>query len=501
MAITLSSYPIPYSSRATFVASTNQAEDATHVNVRVDAEVMSGATVICKKTLPKARTTFDFTDALRSYCAFTAPTPFTNPAAVAIVAPTKTGSNLLSAWANKTSFLWTNFTSSGANISVCNGTPAGANMMCESNDIAFVAGTTYVLLWKSKAMSGATTPWIEIGSTGATPLGTRSNNYHTEIDGGTYDIRRMYFMCKSTGTYKMTIGATAGAGAVSLAGNFELYAMSAQDWYKQYTIKFTEKYEDAAGATQTGATSEDYKLYTLIKSSVTEAVFLASYIESVAGGGTAEFLGIDGYFGGIARSTQILQTPYSGHKSTANLIAVIAPHVYNLDFTGVTFTPEDVFSPLVVASVPSTTVTGTTAIELLDTVGGIEVTVSHTISVLSKLFPYHIELQWINSHGGISQFFFGDDYVKSRFSRKDTYKDSNYISRPFRTTSVKEVTVSSLFQANDNISEYLADITSAIIVKENTTAFRDVYVQTDSVVTHQKGEHYNAEITYNYAEE
>ena len=501
MAITLSSSPASYSSRATFVASTNQAEDATHVNVRIDAEVKVGSVTICKKVLPKARTTFDFTDVLRSYCGMTNPTPFTNPADTDIVAPTKTGSNLLTGWTNKTSFLWTNFTASGANISVCNGTPTGANMMCESNDISFVDGTTYVLLWKSKVISGATTPWIEIGSTGATPLGTYSNNYHTEIDGDDADVKRMYFTAKSTGTRKLTIGATDGAGAVSLAGNFEMYAMLPQDWYKQYSIKFTEKYEDAAGVTQTGSSSDNYKLYTLLRSSLTETDFIAEYIEANGAGGVSKFLTPDGYFEGVQRSTQIIQTPYSGHKSTANLMAAMAPHIYNVDISGVTFTAEDIYSPLIVASVPSTSVTGTTIISLTDTLGLMAVTAQHTISVLPKCFPYHIELHWMNSLGGISQFFFGDDYTKSRvILRRDIFKDASYIDRTFRTASAREVTVSSLFHHNDNIAEYLADITGSLVVQENTNGYRSIAVQTDSIITHQKGEMYNAEVRYQYDE-
>ncbi len=239
MSITLTDAATPASqiiNNASYVASTNQAEDSTHKNVRVRAEVYIAGERIAVTEQPKALTSFNLSELLRRYI-----TPlkykgndYHTPA----------GTSVLTSWTNSGSF--SSFTTSGKEITAAITTAAG---WAVSDGIALTAGEVLAVLIKEQAQnSGDLYVRLHDGSAAVeTLLLGNTDLYNTN--------RILLFVAPEDDTYTVQIGST---GVVDWVGDYEIMKLAATtygDPLIHYFVKFTEYWENASDVTTAGAST------------------------------------------------------------------------------------------------------------------------------------------------------------------------------------------------------------------------------------------------------
>lgn len=239
MSITLTDAATPASqiiNNASYVASTNQAEDSTHKNVRVRAEVYIAGERIAVTEQPKALTSFNLSELLRRYI-----TPlkykgndYHTPA----------GTSVLTSWTNSGSF--SSFTTSGKEITAAVTTAAG---WAVSDGIALTAGEVLAVLIKEQTQnSGDLYVRLHDGSAAVeTLLLGNTDLYNTN--------RILLFVAPEDDTYTVQIGST---GVVDWVGDYEIMKLAATtygDPLIHYFVKFTEYWENASDVTTAGASA------------------------------------------------------------------------------------------------------------------------------------------------------------------------------------------------------------------------------------------------------
>lgn len=246
MAITINTRPNELSTNGIFKATTNQAEDATHVNVRVESELMYEATAIAKKVKPLALDTHDYTEILRTLVGFSDPTPFDDADTVGILDPGKTGSNLITTLNNYA----TSFSTFSATGNVLNSalTATAVTGTIQTNAIAVTKGKIYVLVATGITPTG--TPTLSIGETSGIGV-----NLYSGISTANA-VFRVLLQPRTSGNISISIQKTAQIGGIGTT-TFTMYEMNPCNWYVPYYIKFTEKWEDESGVTQTGSSTTD----------------------------------------------------------------------------------------------------------------------------------------------------------------------------------------------------------------------------------------------------
>lgn len=485
MAITVSSRPNEYSNSAIFITSTDVAEDSTHVNTRIEASLYVDGAVIAKKVKPKGITTFDFTEILNSRCLFTTPAldPSNN---VDIVSGGKVGSNLITGWTNNahpTDFA--TFTTSGNGwtsvISELTGTAT-----CYTNSIAVTTGKTYVLLF----FSTSTVPLASSVQVKTTPA-------NGNVLGWADTQLRGYFQARTTGNIELEFTVITTGTAANFAGTWGMYELDTCDWWCPYYVVFTEKYEDAAGATQTGASSTETQLGLFFKSNVTS---LNSYLMA---GATDKFLKSDGYnLSTNARSYSLFKTLPSGmrtsafnaaiiYRSTAEIKYRLTPYnasgVAQADVDG---SFEDVYSPIVVIQC-NEGIFGTYPrgdIKIMNRAG---TSISEVLQFDQNVvcFPNLLHLIWRSKVGGFSEYTFPYNIGKIYDVEKEYYKDSNKKDKIIPTSIIDKNTITALtaLGVTEKQLEYIQDIiySNQCYWHQSTTVLTPVTVRSEAITTKQ----------------
>jgi len=239
MSLTINSTPARIDNAAAFNVTTSLSEDASHVNLRVRADIYHEGIVKAIIEKPKGLADFDFSDILKSLV----PGLLFPRDSGDIVKTGSVGSNLITGW-SVASGTWDTFTSSGAQIT--GAIEASTDpVFLKSNDIAMTVGELYVVYSVDFATSGVNTPAV--------------NNSVTEHDWHALTINRAaIIMPITTATRQIIIGAY--GGQLNFTGTFICYKITTNrttvgNPLAPYFVKFTEIYEDGSGVTTAGASA------------------------------------------------------------------------------------------------------------------------------------------------------------------------------------------------------------------------------------------------------
>jgi len=239
MAITLNSYPANIDRSGAFNVTTSLTEDASHVNLRIRADIYHEGIVKATIEKPKGINIFDFANILKSLC----PGLLFARDSGDIVKTGTIGANLITAW-SVSSGTWDTFTSSANQIT--SAIEASTDpVFLKTNDITMAVGELYMLYSVDLATSGVNAP--------------AANNSLTEHEWKVLEKNKsVLIMPITSGTRQIIIGAY--GGELNFSGTFYCYKITTDrltvgNSLVPYFCKFTEVYENAAGVTQTGATS------------------------------------------------------------------------------------------------------------------------------------------------------------------------------------------------------------------------------------------------------
>jgi hypothetical protein len=252
MALTINTVPARISSSGAFNVTTSLVEDSTHVNLRLRADLYHEGIIKAVIEKPKGLADFDFADILKSLI----PGLLFARDSGDIIKTGIIGSQLISSWASR-SGTWTTLTTAVNAISSAICTVLSE---LESNAIAMVPGELYLLYSVDYSGSG-TTPLVYIEAGGAKSEVIATN-------------KGVLLMPTTSANLKIILG---GTTAEDFAGTFLLYKITTNrttigGLVAPYFINFTEVYEDAAGVTQTGATSKS-SLYRYVSASESIAAY------------------------------------------------------------------------------------------------------------------------------------------------------------------------------------------------------------------------------------
>ena len=239
MAITLNSNPANIDQSGAFNVTTSLVEDSAHVNLRIRADIYYEGIIKSTIEKPKGIADFDFANILKSLC----PGLLFARDSGDIVKTGTIGANLITSWA-VSSGTWDTFTSSANQIT--SAIEASTDpVFLKTNDITMAVGELYMLYSVDLATSGVNAP--------------AANNSLTEHEWKVLEKNKsVLIMPITSGTRQIIIGAY--GGELNFSGTFLLYKITTNrttigNPLVPYFTIFKEVYEDAAGVTQTGATS------------------------------------------------------------------------------------------------------------------------------------------------------------------------------------------------------------------------------------------------------
>ena len=470
MAITINTRPLEYDTRAIYDASTNQAEDASHVNVRVEAELMVGAVSVAKKVKPKALTGFDFTDICRSLVKWTTPDPLGTPAAFSVLDAGHYLGNKITGW---TGSGWNTFSSTTNTINSAIKSSGGV-AFAYSNSFAVTKGTIYLL-----EITGYTQNYCDAYLTEYS--GGVGLNVSPIIPAGTTNAR-IYLQPRSSGNLSVAWFASSGT-SFDLNGVFYLTELNACDWWLPYYVKFTEKYEDASGVTQTGANLTDTQLsgffdFPGIESAdFTNYQLLDSTKKFIIGDACENAVGMYVFSGtNYLRSLKTLPYMPAGGgcayfipmvHSKYHTITKISRSVYdsagNLEVSDST-TSYDIWHPIQLLCVNQdvnkylTTYYFRAKLSITSSPGS--VTSSEDLNFIAdqRTFPNALTLLWRNSLGGFSSMPFEVCQQKKRKSERTQMKQSNALKSTFYAEDTISVICTKLATGNESRLSFIADI-------------------------------------------
>lgn len=484
MAITVSTRPSEYSNSSIFITSTDVAEDSTHVNTRIEATLYVNGVAIAKKVKPKGIATFDFTDILESKCLFTNPA-IDDSSGTTIIDAGKTGSNLITGWTQDGSYTFVTFTTSGANwtsVSI-NETEGRAY----TNSISVTLGKVYVILAK-KGVAHAQ------GLTIRTKTTTSNGNITSFTSTG----QRVYYQPRVTGSVQIEVVANSGTSIYD-STNWEMYEMNLTDWYCPYYISFTEKYEDASGATQTGSTTTETSLNNFFKSNATT---FTDYVIAT----NQKFLKPDGYnLSSSARSFSVIKTLPSGYRTSALNLGVISPINYQIKTrvtpynssdvaqTDVDSSLQDIYCPIIGVHTNQSLVATYPRADL-KLMSASSTVASETLRYdqIITCFPDILHLVWKNKTGGFSEYTFPYSIGKSTQYEKDYYKDVNKKDKIIPTSIVANSTITAYtpLSVTEKQLEYIQDLLESTQVYWQRAAddLVSVTVKSESITTKMDNE-------------
>jgi hypothetical protein len=240
MAITLNTYPANISNAAAFNVTTSLVEDASHVNLRIRADVYHEGIIKAVVEKPKGLADFDFSDILKSL------TP-------GLLFPRDSGNiykcgtiglNLLTDFTHDAG--WDAFTHTGFSIEQAF-EPSTDAVWATSNNIAMIPGELYLLYSPNFASYGGNTPYLALYTTIT----------HAAIE-NIFANKGILIMPTVAGNFYFKVGGS--GGLMNFSGAFYLHKITTNriaigNPLAPYFVIFTEYYETAAGVTTAGATS------------------------------------------------------------------------------------------------------------------------------------------------------------------------------------------------------------------------------------------------------
>ena len=234
MAITLNSYPANIDRSGAFNVTTSLTEDASHVNLRIRADIYHEGIIKSTIEKPKGIADFDFANILKSLCSGLL---FARDSGD-IVKTGTIGANLITSWSVNTGS-YSTFTSS-ANV-ITSAISADPTATVKSNNITMAVGELYLLYSVDFAYSAGAPSVFLIEDAGWFVAKNKA----------------IILMPLSSGTKNVIMG---NRSTQNYSGTFLLYKITTDrvtigNPLIPYVTVFTEVYEDAAGVTQTGATS------------------------------------------------------------------------------------------------------------------------------------------------------------------------------------------------------------------------------------------------------
>jgi hypothetical protein len=490
MAITVSTRPNEYSNSAIFVTTTDVAEDSTHVNTRIEAALYVDGVVIDKKVKPKGITTFDFTETLNSKCLFTTPA-LVDSSGTAIIDGGKTGSNLITGWTNDG---FDTHTTSGANWTSL---VTNNNAKSYTNTIAVTLGKIYVLIFKSTTCESIYT------------VQTKTTPANSNIVSSSADTRRMYIQPRTTGNIQLEFSVLSSGATYSYVGNWEMYEMNSNNWFCPYYVSFTEKYEDASGVTQTGATSTESVLNLFFKSN---AATFTDYIITT----NQKFLKSDGYnLSTNARSYNLLKIPPTSGRVSAYNLGVISKTLYQLktrinryDSSGALQTNtesslQDIYSPIICVHIEQSLVATYPRADF-SIMSEVAIDASEILryDAVNTCYNSIVHLIWKNKTGGFDEYTFAYNITKGMVVEKEYYKDSGNKDKviPSSIVSQRYITAFTPLAISELQLEYLKDLLESDIVywQRGAGDMVMVTVKSDNIITKNDNEFtpFQIEITY-----
>ncbi len=243
MSLTISSTPSRIDNSGAWTVATSLTEDASHVNLRVRAEIYHEGIIKGTVERPAGILSFDFSDLLKSLVPGISLAR--DSGAYSYCGPA--GSNLITSWGVE-SGSWDFFGSSGSNITLAI-KAAAASAYLSTNNITMTVGKLYVLMVDPNTYgfttSGVNVPYADISTDDHDCVQIEVDFY------GVSTIKSIVFMPITTGNKKILLGNP--SGQMDFMGDFRLYEYTPTgDPLATYFVKFTEVYEDSSGVTQTG---------------------------------------------------------------------------------------------------------------------------------------------------------------------------------------------------------------------------------------------------------
>lgn len=494
MSITISNTPSSISTAAEFTATSSLSEDSSHVNMRVEASLMRGTTIIAKKVKPVALTAFDFKDVLKSLVLNSTPIP-TDTAGLAFQDPGKVGStNLITSWSNAGFSTWS---VSGATWTSVSSATGGCNGV--SNGISIAAGKLYVLI----ASGGTNSANNNLGTIAcSTLIGTEYINLYMK------NQRRWYFHARENGNASLVLTFPSGTTSSFSGVTWYLYELNSCDWYADYYVSFTEKWETALGVTTTGATLATTSGHIYIKSEESPTTFYLRY----SGGSSQSFMLPDGWFiPGIQRSYNFnWNSSLGGFGHTplwfitpdiaASIGAVFAYYNSAGGADGTASIAEAmIYSPVCILRLNRSIGSYDTFVNLTRD-GSIQ---SSEVAKFRRSKPvpqdgFHII--WQNSAGGESAFLFGNNVLKGMRAEKEFYKDSSGITRLLKQVNSNYIRASAGFPLSEHNLEFFADVLKSTKIRWliSYTNYLECTLISNEIVTSDSLEFLDFEIELEY---
>lgn len=500
MAITINTRPLEHDNHAIFDVSTSLVASASIVNPRVESSLMIGAEVFAKKSKPKALTTHDYTEILRSLIKWTTPNPLDDSGVTKFIEGGKTGSNLITGWTN---YLGAFTTWSSAGPIIITASKVGAGGVASSNNIAVTKGKIYVVIMRSGTVTATNNLQEVVTGLGCNVIGLTASV--TEF--------KYYIQPRATGNINIGISHTAGTGGVT--GSFEMYELNTCDWWQPYYMKFQEKWEDASGVTQSGtATTDTYLLNYFDSPSLTSTEF-QDYLMT---GSTSKFLAKrafenknpTGIYSGTnyQNSLMVCNNPPSG-QSLSHFIPFILPstvnnvkadiNCYNEAGTslGVSANPvatQYIYHPIAVLFISNLANYYSAAYRFRATTtlqknGSGQISEElHTILDTRSFHPF-VPLVWRNDKGGFSTKVFANELKVTRRVKREQYKDSTNLKRTHFSEKVNACQVVGFMTSSKDQLAYLADIVDAPDAYRYTSTgvFTPINIVTESVPIEDMG--------------
>jgi hypothetical protein len=243
MALTLNTYPNRIDSSGTFNVTTDKAEDSTHVNLRIRADIYHEGIIKAIVEKPKGIPDFDFSDILKS---LTPGLLFARDSGD-IVKTGSIGSNLITSWG---AYIGTCdiLTTTGSLITRAEKTGTDATFI-KTNDIAVLPGELYLVYCTGFVSSGSNSPYMIHEAT----VCSHAYQYTFENNKG--------YLIMPTAAGMLTVGLGHYSGAFDFTGQFYCYKITTNrlttgNSLAPYFVLFTEVYENSSGVTTTDATAK-----------------------------------------------------------------------------------------------------------------------------------------------------------------------------------------------------------------------------------------------------
>jgi hypothetical protein len=468
MSLTLNTFPNRIDSAAAFNITTSLSEDASHVNLRIRADVYHEGIIKATIEKPKGLNSFDFSEILKSL------TPgLLIPRDSGDIAENGTiGSNLITSWMTL-SGTWDTLTSSVNAISSAIKSAAAATY-AKTNDITMTAGKIYLFYSANFATAGANRPYGQLVS----------GDSNTEL---IYINKGIIIMPTSSGTKQFYLGHN--AGAMNFSGTFYIYEITTNrttigNPLAPYFVNFTEVYEDAAGVTTLGGTYNTF-VFRFVPAygdgiAFTEYVMHANncyFANKTFRNNIAKIFTVTPYEYWIQYFTEFVELELSYSKDGAGIVHTTHPVCY--EGWGVII--------LNVGEILAT-VAATLAIYLKESSGaGTQISETLTAYVDATQIDERVLIEFDGLVGGKEYLAFEGIKSLSFSTIRNYYKSAKLMNKPLSLTGICKQKIATRFKDINN-AEYLKSLLISEIVKRleaSYAAATPVTITTDSVVINQ----------------